>query len=281
MVRWGHTCSPDINKMSVEEVVTMTCLTGCDYINRLKGMSIKKAIAKVLSWRNKVCLGVTCLILYLRRLSVLQRPEEIGAELINMEAELCWPKSANQEMFPTKRKGAAGFLNRFHAARSAFMAHRVETPTWDSEMSVQEKRAGLMTGTYTGVKLAPILVPEGHWMVQFSQGIFSSTGISADEHFQRARLSIWPRTGEACTRIPYPVKDGERYPHGAFLDISKCPLWCVHPLCLRQYLDVRGLKLRQKEKARTLCKLFIRARRLNMMSFNLEVRITPSHLMSA
>ena len=49
MVRWGHTCSPDINKMSVEEVVTMTCLTGCDYINRLKGMSIKKAIAKVLS----------------------------------------------------------------------------------------------------------------------------------------------------------------------------------------------------------------------------------------
>ena len=174
-------------------------------------------------------------------------------------------------MFPNKRKGAAGFLNRFNAAR-------VYTPTWDSEMRVEEKRAGLMTGTYTGVKLEPILVPADHWMVQFSRGIFLSTGISEAEHFQRARLSIWPRTGAACTRIPHPVKDGETYPHGSFLDITKCPVWCVHPLCLRQYLEVRGLKLRQKEKARTLSKLFIRARRLNMMPFTLEVR---SCLMSA
>ena len=43
MVRWRHTCSPDINKKS-EEVVTTTCLTGCDYINRLKGMSIIKEV---------------------------------------------------------------------------------------------------------------------------------------------------------------------------------------------------------------------------------------------
>ena len=58
MVRWGHTCSKHINDLSSGELVTATCLTGCDYIHRLKGMSLKKAIDTTLSWRGKV--GLVC-----------------------------------------------------------------------------------------------------------------------------------------------------------------------------------------------------------------------------
>ena len=55
MVKWGHTCSKHINDLSSVE---LTCLTGCDYIHRLKGMSLKKAIDTTLSWRGKV--GLVC-----------------------------------------------------------------------------------------------------------------------------------------------------------------------------------------------------------------------------
>ena len=63
MVRWGNTCSLEINKLSAQELVTATCLTGCDYIPRLHGMSLKKAIEKTLSWREKVCTHM-CILLY-------------------------------------------------------------------------------------------------------------------------------------------------------------------------------------------------------------------------
>ena len=62
MVKWGTTCSKRINELTVEELVSVTCLTGCDYINRLKGMSLKQSIDIVISWRGKVCVreSVTC-----------------------------------------------------------------------------------------------------------------------------------------------------------------------------------------------------------------------------
>ena len=63
MVRWGNTCSIEINKLTAEELVTVTCLTGCDYVPRLHGMSLKKAIEKALSWRKKVCM-YRCIFLY-------------------------------------------------------------------------------------------------------------------------------------------------------------------------------------------------------------------------
>ena len=43
MVQWGNTCSPEINKLCPAELVTVSCLTGCDYINRLTRMSLSKA----------------------------------------------------------------------------------------------------------------------------------------------------------------------------------------------------------------------------------------------
>ena len=57
MVKCGHTCSKRINDLSLGELVTATCLIGCDYINRLKGMSLKKAIDTTLSWRGQVALA--------------------------------------------------------------------------------------------------------------------------------------------------------------------------------------------------------------------------------
>ena len=63
MVKWGSTCSKRINELTVEELVSVTCLTGCDYINRLKGMSLKQAIDIVISWRGKVCIGVIIILL--------------------------------------------------------------------------------------------------------------------------------------------------------------------------------------------------------------------------
>ena len=53
MVRLGETCSADINNMTAEEVVWMTCLCGCDYINNLHGCGIAKALQIVKSWRGK------------------------------------------------------------------------------------------------------------------------------------------------------------------------------------------------------------------------------------
>lgn len=64
MVIWGKTCSQKINGLRPEELVTATCLTGCDYIPRLQGMSLNKAIDTVIGWRDKVvfvCVHMFCL----------------------------------------------------------------------------------------------------------------------------------------------------------------------------------------------------------------------------
>ena len=53
MVRLGASCSVEINNMTPVEVVWLTCLTGCDYIDRLHGCGIDKAIQIVKSWRGK------------------------------------------------------------------------------------------------------------------------------------------------------------------------------------------------------------------------------------
>ena len=50
MVRPGKTCSPEINSMTPQEVVWMTCLCGCDYIDNLHGNDIAKTIEAVKSW---------------------------------------------------------------------------------------------------------------------------------------------------------------------------------------------------------------------------------------
>ena len=53
LVRPGKMCCAQVNSMSTMEIVWMTCLTGCDYIDRLHGFSLQKAIDKALSWRCK------------------------------------------------------------------------------------------------------------------------------------------------------------------------------------------------------------------------------------
>lgn len=53
MVRLGASCSSDINNMTPIEVVWMTCLCGCDYINNLHGCGMAKALQTVQSWRGK------------------------------------------------------------------------------------------------------------------------------------------------------------------------------------------------------------------------------------
>ena len=53
MVRLGASCSPDINNMTPIEVVWMTCLCGCDYINNLHGCGMAKALQTVQSWCGK------------------------------------------------------------------------------------------------------------------------------------------------------------------------------------------------------------------------------------
>lgn len=65
MVIWGKTCSESINRLKTEELVSATCLTGCDYIPRLQGMSLKKAIATVIRWRGKVGFVHSCMFLIL------------------------------------------------------------------------------------------------------------------------------------------------------------------------------------------------------------------------
>ena len=65
MVIWGKTCSKEINELCKEELVSATCLTGCDYIPRLQGMSLNKAIKTVIAWRGKVVLICDYMVLIL------------------------------------------------------------------------------------------------------------------------------------------------------------------------------------------------------------------------
>ena len=134
MVQLGENCSEEINAMTALEVAWLTCLTVCDYIDRLHGCSINKAIQIVQSWRGKspeVCdtsphhttpyvrthtrMSHTHLCACQYRQESLQEFERVGK----------WPKSANQELFRSHTNGATGFYDRFHLAVAAFMAHRV------------------------------------------------------------------------------------------------------------------------------------------------------------
>ena len=118
-----------MNKLSVTEMVHATCLSGCDYIPRLRGMSLTKAISLTLSWREKVehtsHYSPPTPYLTLPPPHTHQTIEDISADLTAMENDMCWPKSANQDVFKSMRKGAPGFVNRFYSARAAFLAHRV------------------------------------------------------------------------------------------------------------------------------------------------------------
>ena len=147
------------------------------------------------------------------------------------------------------------------------MAHRVYTPTWDGDMSLKDKRLGLMTGTFTGVSVVPLMVSPDNVSATYSTDIFPDS----DDHLRRAKVILWPRNGEVCKPIPHPTKDGIKFPHGTFLDTTTCPLQAIHPLCVRQYLEVRGLHLRQKEEHRTLLRLFKRASRKQIKPFTLQV----------
>ena len=106
MVRTRKTCCETINSMTAIEVVWMTCLCGCDYINNLQGCGIDKAISIVKEWRSK-------------------SQQDRQTMLTEMESTGKWPKSANQELLPTGSTGAPGFVARFNLAVAAFMAHRV------------------------------------------------------------------------------------------------------------------------------------------------------------
>ena len=113
------------------------------------------------------------------------------------------------------------------------------TPTWDEELTMTAKRDGLMSGTYSGVTIVPLLVEAGSANATYTNGIFACTTTDPAEHLQRCKVILWPRTGEPCKTIAHPVVDGKTHPHGSFLDTQACPLWATHPLCLRQYLQVR------------------------------------------
>ena len=150
------------------------------------------------------------------------------------------------------------------------MSRQVYTPVWDAELSTDEKRDSLMDGTYQDVKVVPILVTPESLEAIYSRDLFNTT-LTAEEHLRRAKLEIWPRSGEACQSIPHPTIDGVKYPHGSLLDTTTVPVWQIHPLCVRQWLQVRGLHLRSKVGDRALAKLFKRARRRALKPMTLEV----------
>ena len=150
------------------------------------------------------------------------------------------------------------------------------TPTWDDELSLDAKRDGLMRGTYTGVKVVPLMVQPATVSADYTKDIFPDS-LSAESHLRRAKLQLWPRTGAPCVCLPHPIKNEMKYPHGSFLDLDTFPIWTIHPLCLRQFLEVRGLHLRQKESWRTLVRLLKRSLRQKLQPMTLEVGILYSY----
>ena len=141
-------------------------------------------------------------------------------------------------------------------------------PTWDTELSIEEQRKRVMTGDYTGVKIVPLLVDDTDPMAELTRDIFPAR--PDVDHLQLAKCVLWPRSGEPCVPIPFPTRNGKSYPHGTFLDTQSCPLELIHPLCLRQYLQVRGVRLKQKEDKKTLRRLFRRARHKRMKPMDLD-----------
>ena len=110
----------------------------------------------------------------------------------------------------------------------------------------------------------------------YTKDIFPDS-LSAESHLRRAKLQLWPRTGAPCVCLPHPIKNEMKYPHGSFLDLDTFPIWTIHPLCLRQFLEVRGLHLRQKESWRTLVRLLKRSLRQKLQPMTLEVGILYSY----
>ena len=132
MVRLGQTCSKEINAMTAREVVWLTCLCGCDYIDNLHGYGMAKALATVKSWRDKPegvrCTNLCDLCVYpMFTFTLLPLPPQYRQRCLHdMEEIGKWPKTANQELFHTRAHGANGFTARFNLlAAAAFMAHRV------------------------------------------------------------------------------------------------------------------------------------------------------------
>ena len=149
---------------------------------------------------------------------------------------------------------------------------QVYAPVWDEGLKIEAKREMLILGTYSDVQVVPLMVATDSPIVDYTKDIFPAR----TENVRRCKLILWPRTGEPCVAVSHPTKDGVKYPHGSWLDTEQCPLWAVHPLCLRQFLQVRGIHLRQREKDRTLRKLFKRSQRLKKQPLPLEVRTNDS-----
>ena len=100
------------------------------------------------------------------------------------------------------------------------------------------------------------MVKNHHPMSTLTSDIFVNASEDLGVHLQMSKCVLWPRSGLHCQTIPHPVYNNKKYPHGAFLDTDACPLKAIHPLCLRQFLQVRGVNLKQKEQPITLRRLF-------------------------
>ena len=114
------------------------------------------------------------------------------------------------------------------------------------------------------------MVKNHHPMSTLTSDIFVNASEDLGVHLQMSKCVLWPRSGLHCQTIPHPVYNNKKYPHGAFLDTDACPLKAIHPLCLRQFLQVRGVNLKQKEQPITLRRLFWRALRQNLSSMDLN-----------
>ena len=74
---------------------------------------------------------------------------------------------------------------------------------------------------------------------------------------------VFPFRSRSTTTKSTPVK--------SFLsDTANCPSLLVHALCLRQYLQVRGIRLNRKEQASALRRLYRRVRRLRIDPMDLK-----------
>lgn len=124
-----------------------------------------------------------------------------------------------------------------------------------------------MNYNYTGVRIVPLLVEDTHHMAEETNTIFDT---SDGDHLRLAKCDLWPRSGRSCVPVPFPIRNNKQYPHGSFLDTVSCPLPLVHPLCLRQFLQVRGIRLKQKERPSILRRLYRRALRQEIDPMDLK-----------
>ena len=102
-----------------------------------------------------------------------------------METANSWPKVANPEFFEHKTRGAPGFVQRFYMARAAFLAHRVYSPVWDVGLTIEVKREMLMNGTYSDVKVVPLMVPADSPIADYTTDGEGARGGCAGEQVTR------------------------------------------------------------------------------------------------